>query len=136
MPQMNLKLIIAVSVLAAMPTLALAQAGGAAPPKGQAAPPKPTKAAAEKVVQIISADKARIATYCSIGSLYEQMDQAREKKNQKQMQDLSKQIQALSAKLGPEYSTLMAGYVSADPQSKEAKEVDAVFETLDKQCPK
>jgi hypothetical protein len=93
---MNLKLIIAVAVLAGMPTLALAQASGAAPPKGQAAAPKPTKAAADKVVQIISADKAKIATYCAIGSLYEQMDQAREKKNQKQMQDLSKQIQALS----------------------------------------
>jgi hypothetical protein len=134
---MNPKLIIAVAVLAAMPTLALAQASGAAPPKGKAAaPPKPTKAAAEKVVQIVSADKAKTATYCSIGSLYEQMDQAREKKNQKQMQDLSKQIQTSSAKLGPEYSTLMAGYVSVDPQSKEAKEVDAAFESLDKLCPK
>jgi hypothetical protein len=133
---MNLKLIVAVAALAAMPTLALAQASGAASPKGQTAPPKPTKAAADKVVQIISADKAKIATYCSIGPLYEQMDQAREKKNQKLMQDLSKQIQALSTKLGPEYSTLMAGYVSADPASQEAKDVDAAFETLDKQCPK
>jgi len=133
---MNLKLIVATAVLAAMPTLALAQAGGTAAPKMPPPAPKPTKAAAAKVVQIISADKAKIETYCSIGSLYDQMDQARTKKNQKQMQDIGKQIQALSTKLGPEYSTLMDGYNSLDPQSKDAKELDAVFAPLDQQCPK
>ena len=133
---MNLKLIIAAAALAAMPTVALAQASGAAPPKGTPPAPKPTKADAQKVVQIISADKAKVAAYCSIEALYDQMDQAREKKDQKKMQDLSKQIQALSAKLGTEYSNLMNGSAAIDPDSKEGKELNAAFEPLDKQCPK
>jgi hypothetical protein len=124
---MNLKLVIAISALAAMPTVAHAQAGGG---------PKPTKADAQKVVQIISSDKAKVATYCAIVKLGEQVDQAEQKKDQKKVEELGKQADAMGQKLGPEYVKLMTGLESVNPESKEGKELAAALEPLDKLCAK
>ena len=131
---MNLNLIFAVAALAAMPTVASAQVGGGA--KGGPAAPKPTAADAQKVAQIIGADKTKLAAYCSIAKLGEQVDQAEQKKDVKKMQDLDKQMEALSQKLGPEYAKLMAGLEGVDDNSKEGKDIQAALESLDKQCPK
>jgi hypothetical protein len=95
-----------------------------------------TKADAQKVVQIISADKAKLAAYCSLGKLGEQMDQAEQKKDQKKVDDLGKQMEALSQKIGPEYANLMAGLEGLDENSPVGKDIQAAFESLDKQCPK
>ncbi|HXW25066.1 MAG TPA: hypothetical protein VEK73_09980 [Xanthobacteraceae bacterium] len=123
---MKLKFIVAVSVLVAMPAVAHAQAKGA----------KPTKADADKVVQIVSADKAKVAAYCDLAKLGDDIDAAAQKKDQKKMDDLNKQADALQAKLGPEYAKLMASLESIDPDSKEGKEFNAAFEPLDKLCGK
>jgi hypothetical protein len=101
---------------------------GAPPP---AAGPKPTKAAAQKVVQIISADETKVATYCAMFKLVEQAAQA---EDQKKIQDIEKQTEAMGQKLGPEYVKLMASINNMDPVSKEGREITAVFEPLDKQC--
>jgi hypothetical protein len=56
------------------------------PPRG----PKPTKADAEKVVKIISGDKAKIALYCDMTKLNDQITAADEKKDTKKVDELGK----------------------------------------------
>ena len=140
---MNMKLVAAVAAFALVPALALAQPapkGGPPPQKGpppaaqQKGPPAPTKADVQKVVQSISADPAKLSTYCSIQKLGGQMEQAQQQKNQKKMQDLEKQADAMAQKLGPDYARVMDGLEGVDPESKDGKELVALFEPLDKQC--
>lgn len=115
--------------LSAIPLPALAQQPAAAPK-----PPKPTVAAAQKVVQIISADKAKAKSYCDIAVLGDQLDAAAQKKDEKKMDELSQKVDDLAQKVGPEYVALMNGLDDVDPDSKEGKEIGAVLEGLDKLC--
>jgi hypothetical protein len=62
---MNLKLIVGISVIAAVPVCAQAQK-----------PRAVTEADAENVVKIISGDKAKTRTYCDIVELANQFDEA------------------------------------------------------------
>jgi phage tail sheath protein FI len=126
---MNLKLVVVVSLFAAMPTLAYAQKAG---PATNA--PKPTVAEAQKVVQMISGDKAKLQAYCDLGKVQDQMQQAGEKKDQKTLQALSAQASSLEQKVGPDYVKLMNGLDEVDPNSAEGKRFTAVFDPLDKQC--
>lgn len=129
---MNLKLVIAVAALAVMPVLAQAQQKGAPPP---AAKP-PTKAEVQKVINQIKGDKAKLDTYCQIGKLGDQAQAAAEKKDQKKMEDINKQVDALSQKLGPDYVKLMTSMEDVDPDSKDGKDLIAIFDSLDASCPK
>ena len=136
---MNLKLVIAVALIAAVPAVAQAQQKGAPPPAKQAAPPAvkpPTKADVQKVVNMIKGDKAKLDTYCQIGKLGDEMQVAAQKKDQKKMDDLNKQADALSQKIGPDYVKLMASMEEVDPESKDGKELVAMFDSLDGSCPK
>jgi hypothetical protein len=109
--------------------LALAQQGGP-PPSG----PKPTKADVQKVVQIISGDKAKTQAYCDLNNVYDQMQAADEKKDTKTVQALGKQANALEAKLGPEYSKLVERLEQVDPDSSEGKEFASILSDMDKLC--
>jgi hypothetical protein len=129
---MNLKLVIAIAAIAAMPVLAQAQQKGGPPP---AAKP-PTKAEVQKVVNQIKGDKAKLDTYCQIVKLGDQAQAAAQKKDQKKMEDLNKQADALGAKLGPDYVKLMGSMEEVDPESKDGKELIAIFDSLDASCPK
>ena len=124
---MNLKSIIAAVVIAAVPLCALAQ------PKAAS---KVTNADAQKVVKMISADKAKTQTYCDMAKLGEQMEQADQKKDTKKSDELSKQMDAMSAKLGPEYVALMDGVQTLDQNSKAGKDIGDTLEGLDKLCAK
>jgi hypothetical protein len=129
---MNLKLVIAVAAIAALPVLAQAQQKGAPPPAGK----PPTKADVQKVVSQIKGDKAKLDTYCQIAKLGDQAQAAAEKKDQKKMEDLNKQADALATKVGPDYVKLMASMEEVDPESKDGKELIALFDSLDASCPK
>ena len=129
---MNLKLVIAVATIAAMPVLAQAQQKGGPPP---AAKP-PTKADEHKVVTQIKGDKAKLDIYCQIAKLGDQMQAAADKKDQKKMDDLNKQADALGQKLGPDYAKVMAGMEDVDPESKDGKDLVALFDSLDASGPK
>ena len=129
---MNLRLVIAIAAIAAMPVLAQAQQKGGPPP---AAKP-PTKAEVQKVVNQIKGDKARLDTYCQMSKLGDQMQVAAEKKDQKKMDALNKQADALAQKLGPDYAKVMAGMEDVDPESKDGKDMIAIFDSLDASCPK
>ncbi len=121
---------VAVSVLAASP--ALAQGQRPAAPSG----PKTTKADIQKVVQIITADKAKVTAYCEVTKIDDEIAEAEEKKNTKKAEELNKKAGALAQKLGPEYQKMMAGLQGVNAESKDGKELFAAFEPLDKQCPK
>jgi hypothetical protein len=125
---MNPKLlIVAVFVTAAVPVYAQAQKPSTA---------KVTTADVQKVVTLISGDKAKTQTYCDIGKLNEQIEEADEKKDVKKTEELSQQIDALGKKLGPEYAALMDGLQQLDPESEDGKKIGLMFEPLDKLCAK
>ena len=107
---MKLKLIAAISALAAIPALALAQQSG--PPKI----PKPTQADAQNVVQIVTSDKVKTQAYCDLNKLYDQVEAAQQQTDTKTLEALSKQADALLHKLGPEYSKLMEGFGASRSQ--------------------
>ncbi len=72
------------------------------------------KADAQKVVSIISGDKAKTQTYCQIAKIGEQVDQAAREKDRKKAEELVQKINELEKQLGPEYLAL----------------VDALFNTI------
>jgi hypothetical protein len=124
---MNPKLIVAVFVIAAVPVYAQAQKPSTA---------KVTAADVQKVVTLISGDKAKTQTYCDMGKLNEQIEEANDKKDIKKTEELSQHIDALGKKLGPEYAALMDGLQEVDPESEDGKKIGLMFEPLDKLCAK
>jgi hypothetical protein len=137
---MNFKLMVAALAIGAVPVCAQAQAPN--PPKpskpAKAAPAAPvtTAAAAQKVVKTISGDKAKTQTYCDIGKLDSQIEDAEQKQDLNKIDDLNKKMDELATKLGPEYVALMNRLEDIDPNSKEALEVGSALETLNKLCAK
>jgi len=121
------RLIVAVLMIAALPVCAQAQ-------KPEAA--KVAKADIQKVVQLISGDKAKAQIYCDIGKLNEQIAEADEKKDAKKADALAERIDALGKKLGPEYAALMDKLQDVDPESEDGKQIGLMFEPLDKLCAK
>ena len=67
------------------------------------APPKVTKADAQKVLKIISSDKAKTRIYCQMAKLSDQMEQANEKGDSKKFDELFQNMYELGKKPGPEY---------------------------------
>jgi len=123
---MKLKLIAAISALAAIPALAHAQPNV----------PKPTKADAQNVVQIITSDKVKTQAYCALKKRENEVKAAAQK-NDAALEALSKQAGSLVAnKLGSEYFKLMDGLEQVDPNSSEAKEFMSILSELDKSCTK
>ena len=101
---MTLKAIVAILLVAAVPAFAQAQK------------PRVTKDDAQKVVTIITGDKAKTQTYCEIQNLGEQMERAYEKRNLKLVDELLQKIDALEETLGPEYLALIEGLDLIDPE--------------------
>jgi hypothetical protein len=100
------------------------------------AAPKPTKADVQNVVQIISADKTKTATYCKLAVLDEQMAKASDAGDNQKLEDLGKQADDLGKTLGPEFARLTDGLDQIDPQSKEGQDLLTEFDALDKLCAK
>jgi hypothetical protein len=132
---MNLRLVIAIAAIAVMPVAAHAQQKGAPPPAQQGAAKPPSKAEVQRVVNMVKSDKTKLDTYCQIAKLGDQAQAAAEKKDQKKMEDLNKQADALAQKIGPDYVKLMSSMEEVDPESKDGKELIAMFDSLDSSCP-
>jgi len=126
---MNIKLVMSVSLFAAVPTIAYAQKDI---PVAEAS--KPTVEDAQKLVQTISSNPAKLKVYCDMGKLQEQMEQANQKKDNKAIEALSAKADSLVQQIGPEYVKMMEGLDEVDPDSDEGKQFAAVFGSLDKQC--
>src|ERR1700736_5231465 len=93
---MNLKAIVATLVIAALPVCAQAQKPSAA---------KVTTADAQKVVKMISGDKAKTQTYCDLVKLGNQFEEI-DPKDIKKADELNQQMAELAGKLGSEYIAL------------------------------
>ena len=113
---MNLKLVMAVSLSVAISTIAYAQKDDSATKV-----PKPTIADVQKLVQIITGDKAKLQAYCDIGKLQDQMEKADQKNDTKALEDLGTKADGVAQQIGPEYSKVMNGLDEVDPNSAEGK---------------
>jgi hypothetical protein len=130
---MTRKIACTIAVLGAL--TASAQAQQPAQPPAQPSVPKPTKADAVKLVQIISTNKTKVATYCKLASLGEEIRKASEARDNGKLDRLGKQADDLGKALGPEFVRLNAGLDLVDPDSKEGKELSAELDKLDTFCP-
>ena len=93
-------------------------------------------AAAQKVVKTISADKAKTQTYCDIGKLGDQIQEADKKNDMKKIDELNLKMDELATKLGPDYVQLIGVLDDIDPDSKEAHDIGSALASLDKLCAK
>ena len=127
---MNLQTLVASLVIALVPVCAQAQ------------PTPATKEDAQNVLKIISSDKSKIQTFCEIGKLGDQVEQANERKDSKKIEELSLKAQLslkvgeLEKQLGPEYAALMDGIQNVDPESEVGQEIRSTIQALDDLCPK
>jgi len=137
---MNFKLIVAILAIAVTHVCAQAQAPNpskpAKPAKPAPAAPVPTAVTAQKIVKTIGGDKAKTQTYCDIGKLGSQVEDAEKKQDMNKIDELNKKMDEMATKLGPEYAALMTSLEDIDPNSKEALEINSALATLDKLCAK
>jgi predicted transcriptional regulator len=90
------------------------------------------KADAQKVVSIISHDKAKTQTYCQITDLGEQIDR---EKDSKKAEALFQKMNELEKQLGPEYLALIEATKDVDPNSNDGQDIVSMFNELDESCP-
>jgi hypothetical protein len=126
---MKLKLVIVISVFAAMPALAQAKQGGTP------TAPKPTLGHVQQVVQIISGDKTKLQQYCDIVKLDQQIAEAHRRNDTNTLEVLIRQADDLAQKIGPEYVMMMEGLAQIEENSNDRVQIGAALASLDKLCP-
>lgn len=112
----------------AMPSLALAQQGGANHPAAAQ-----TVADARKVVQLIASDPAKTKLYCELLKISDQIDAAA-KNDRNKVDELTTHAYDVAFQLGPEYVALMKSTDFVDHSSDEGKALTVVLAPLDKLC--
>ena len=93
------------------------------------------KADAQKVVSIISGDEAKTQTYCEAREIAEQIVQAGQQKDNEKVEELAGKLTEQSKNLGSEYLALMESLRNVNLSSKDAQEIESMFDTLDESCP-
>jgi hypothetical protein len=111
---MTFKFFVAAALFVAVPIVAFAQSD-----KPNAQPSKPTIEDAQKFVETISGDKDKLKAYCEIGKLHEQLDDAEEKGDAKEFEDLVAKLDSLEQQMGPDYIRVTDGLGDVDPNSVE-----------------
>ena len=119
---MNLKLGVAILMTSAMATYARAEDRS------------PVVTAAQTLVKIISSDPAKVETYCTIGVIGVQIEDANEAKDKKTADLLTQKMRGLEKQLGPEYLSLMHELEQMDPESDDVVEIEALLRPLDRSC--
>ena len=97
--------------------------------------PKPTKADAQRVVQIIGGNTEKVKRYCELAVVNDQIEQAVKRKDAKKVAELTNKAYEI-ARTMTEYLALLIRLDRLDPSSKEVQEILSVLETLDKLCDK
>ena len=105
---MKLKLVAAISALA-ISALAHAQPSGPQP--------KPTKADAQNVVQIITSDKVKTQAYCDLANVFDQIQVAKEKNDSDTIQTLTKQADDSLPVRARNLCPYFQGLISSAPNS-------------------
>ena len=121
---MNRLLIAGILIISTSPLYAQAQGDD----------PAKLKADAQKVVSIISSDKAKTQTYCQLSIVGEQMNQALQAKDKKKFEELVQKLGELEKNLGPEYRGLFESLGKVNLTPKDGQEIVSMFDTLDKSC--
>jgi hypothetical protein len=94
--------------------------------KPQQAAPKATKADVQNLVNSIRGDKTKLAQFCGVTKLANQAGAlAQKNKNDPKLQALGKQINDLSAKLGPDYERI----TTADLDDASAAPLDDLYKS-------
>jgi hypothetical protein len=119
---MNLKSIVAMLMIATTPVCAVAQ------------PTPLTKEDAQNLFKTISGSKEKIQTFCDIGKLGNEMEQAIARGDSKKVEELSLKADELGRQLGPEYAALMDRIGAVDPESEVGLEIGSTIQALDKLC--
>jgi hypothetical protein len=115
---MKTTFVAAVAVIAALSAPAFAE---------EKAPAPASKADVQKLVDSIKGDKAKLAQFCELNKLDDQLAAASEKKDEKKVEELSKQEEALGGKISPDFNKVMSGVT---------EETSALVEELAKGCGK
>jgi hypothetical protein len=126
---MTPRLFMAATILVASAFIAFAETDE---PRDQT--PKPTVAEAQKVVQSISGDPAKLKAYCDLSKLEEQMDNAVRERDEKVLSSLVAKMDGLQDDLGPEFKKVSTGLAGVEPDSAEGKKFADVFAALDEEC--
>ena len=88
-------------------TSALAQEKAPAPaPQQEQAAPKASKAEVQKLVESIKADKAKMSQFCNLVKLQDLYTAAAEKKDEKKLEALDKQMEEGAKKMGPDFDRI------------------------------
>jgi hypothetical protein len=104
---MNTKFVAAVAVCAAFAaTTAIAQQKAPQPEQQEQAAPKASKADVQKLVESIKADKAKLTQFCGLMKLQDQYTAAAEKKDEKKLEALDKQMEEGAKKIGPDFDKI------------------------------
>ncbi len=113
---MNTKFVAAVAVCAAFAaTSAIAQQKAPpAPPQQEQAAPKASKAEVQKLVEGIKAEKGKMAQFCNLMKLQDQYTAAAEKKDEKKLEALDKQMEEGAKKLGPDFDRITQSELDED----------------------
>ena len=132
----KMKLLIAVGLLAATMSTALAQNANDLPygfAQSQRPDTSKLKADAQNAFNIISTDKLKIGTFCEMADLGNQPDQADRAHDIKKTEEVSQKMDELERKL-PEYTALVDGLKDMDPNSEDAQEIGSIILKLDELC--
>ncbi|HZM89484.1 MAG TPA: hypothetical protein VFF31_23385 [Blastocatellia bacterium] len=122
---MNVKVVVAILLTVVVPVYAQAQSSSV---------PKVNKGDAQKVVTIISGDKAKTQTYCDMKKLAEQIEEASAKKDAQTVNELSQKVEALEKTLGPEYAALLDGFEGIAKDDQLGEEFESAVAALDRLC--
>jgi hypothetical protein len=90
------------------------------------------KADAQRVISIISGDKAKTRIYCEISDIGNRID---EQKDRKKAEGLLERLTELEQQLGPEYVAFIEATKDVDPDSKDGQDIVSMFDELDEACP-
>jgi hypothetical protein len=90
----------------------------------------------QKAVELISADNAKLAAFCRLATLDEQMAKADQAGDTKKLDDLGKQANDLQNGLGPDHLKLNVDLDQADPRSQHGQDLLARLEAHDKTRPR
>jgi hypothetical protein len=114
---MNFKLVAVMAVLTA--TSAFAQDKPA---------PKASKADVQKLADSIKGDKTKLGQFCDVMKLQDEYSAAAEKKDEKKLQELDKQMEEGTKKIGPDFDKITASELDDDSA--------AILDNLAKSCSK
>ena len=124
---MNLKVVVAILLIAAMPVCAQAQSPSV---------PSVGKGEAEKVATIIRNDRVKTETYCDLQKLAKQIRKANQKKDRKTVDELFRKVETMEETLGPEYMALIDGIQENAGNDQLRAEFVSAFGALAKLCTK